>query len=316
MRRSEIRVRETRISEPFNFCGDLMIERPIAIIGAGIVGTAVAGILESKTYNIAAVSSRSQESLDRAGAYVSAPLSTDPAAAARGAQLIIITTPDDMIQSVCETIAAEGGFSPGDIVLHMSGALQLSVLTAAEEAGALTGSIHPMQTFADIDGAIASLPGTIFGVTAVGEALAAANEIVEALGGEPYGIEDADKPIYHAAACAVSNYLVALMDYAESLYGSIGLPAETARKAYLPLLRGTVANIARKGPAGALTGPISRGDVGTVRRHVEAINVSAPWAGSIYGKMGVYTIGVALKKGTISDIKAEELGKILEFLID
>jgi predicted short-subunit dehydrogenase-like oxidoreductase (DUF2520 family) len=143
-----------------------MRNRPIAIIGAGIVGTAVGACLQSRGHNIAAVASRTQASLDRAASYLDAHATTDVTEAARLGDLIFITTSDDFIKEVCDHIAARGGFTSEDIVFHMSGALSLDALDAAERYGAKTGSMHPMQAFATVESAIERLPGSVFGVTA------------------------------------------------------------------------------------------------------------------------------------------------------
>lgn len=289
-----------------------MKDRPISIIGAGVVGTAIGEALESRGFSVAAVAARSQASRDRAGAHLSARITADSIDAARSGDIIFITTSDDLIQTTCEDIAANGGFDANDTVFHMSGALGLDALGGAAHYGARTGSIHPMQTFPDVDAAVGALPGTVFGVTAKGETLALAEEIVFALGGEPFLISDEDKPIYHAAACAISNFLVALVHYGEALYGEIGIPKETADKAFLPLIRTTVNNIEKKGTAASLTGPIARGDADTVRRHLQAMEGAAPWAVSLYRELGAYTIKVAAEKGSIGEEQAVALNKILE----
>jgi predicted short-subunit dehydrogenase-like oxidoreductase (DUF2520 family) len=289
-----------------------MRERPVSIIGAGIVGTAMGKLLESRGYEIAAVAARTQTSLDRASSYLDAHATNDVAEAARLGDIIFITTSDDYVQAACEDIAARGGFTVDDFVFHTSGALPLSALGGAKHAGARVGSIHPMQAFATIDGAIDSLPGSVFGVTAEDEALMVASDIVRDLGGEVIVVKDEDKALYHAAACAVSNYLVTLFDYAESLYQVIGVPEDIARQAFMPLLKGTVDNIAKLGPAQALTGPIARGDVGTITRHLEAIDRSAPWAGPIYRELGSYTVKVAMEKGSVDEASARALLETLK----
>ncbi len=289
-----------------------MRDRPIAIIGAGIVGTAVGATLQSRGYRIAAVAAKTEASLERAAAYLEARATNDIAEAARLGDLIFITTSDDSIKVVCEDIGAQGGFSVDDIVFHMSGALPLDALAAAERYGARIGCVHPMQTFATVESAIERLPGSVFGVTAEGEALTEADEIIAALGGEKVMVKDEDKAVYHAAACVVSNYLVSLVHLGKDLYGEIGIEEDMALKAFAPLLVGTVANIECFGPAAALTGPIARGDVGTVARHLEALRRTAEWALPAYREMGLYTIRVAVEKGTVDENTALELTGLLE----
>ncbi len=289
-----------------------MKEQQVSIIGAGIVGTAVGKALESRGYKIAAVSARSQASLDRAGSYLNAHETTSVVEAAKLGNLIFITTSDDYIQEACEEIALNGGFDTDDIVFHMSGALSLSVLDAAKSKGAQTGSLHPLQTFATIDAAIDNLPGSVFGVTAHDEALSVAEDIVQVLGGIAVLVNDEDKVVYHAAACVVSNYLVSLVHLGESLYGEIGIPGNIAGKAFKPLLKGTVDNIEKYGAAQSLTGPIARGDIGTVRKHLEALARTAPWALPVYCELGAYTAQVAVEKGSIDKETALKLIEVLK----
>jgi predicted short-subunit dehydrogenase-like oxidoreductase (DUF2520 family) len=142
--------------------------------------------------------------------------------------------------------------------------------------------------------------------------LTEADGIIEALGGAKVMVKDEDKAVYHAAACVVSNYLVSLVHLGEGLYGEIGIEAAMARQAFAPLIEGTVANIERLGPAAALTGPIARGDVGTVARHLEALQRTAPWALPAYREMGLYTVRVAAAKGTVDENTAMELNRLLE----
>jgi predicted short-subunit dehydrogenase-like oxidoreductase (DUF2520 family) len=288
-----------------------MQDRLISIIGAGIVGTAIGEALEARGFKIAAVSARSQASLERAGAHLSARVTSDSVDAAKSGDIIFITTPDDSVSQACEDIAANGGFDSNDTVFHMSGALGLNALGGALHYGAKIGSIHPMQTFSDIETAVDSLPGSVFGITAEGETLTLAEEIVSVLGGESFLIRDEDKPIYHAAACVVSNYLVSLVHFGEQLYGDIGIPKETAKKAFMPLIRATVENIGKKGTTPSLTGPIARGDADTIRRHLAAMEKTSPWAVSLYRELGAYTIKVAVEKDGINREQAAVISSIL-----
>lgn len=289
-----------------------MSDKPIVIIGAGKVGTAVGHVLEQSGLKVAAVAARTHGSLTRAQSYINGHTTTDIAEATKMGSIILITTPDDQIGPVCDELASRGAFDVDDCVFHMSGALSISVLDSARAEGAKTGSIHPMQTFADVPGAITNLPGSVFGVTAESEALAVAEDIVGALGGEVVLVADEDKAIYHAGAVAVCNYLVTLVAYAQELYASIGIPREVAIKAFMPLLHGSLDNVKRRGPIDALTGPIARGDTGTVRRHLDALAAADPKAVPLYKTLGRYTVAVALAKGGIDKTKALELRDILE----
>lgn len=284
----------------------------VSIIGVGTVGTAVGYILQKKGYGISAMAARTEETLAKAHSFLKAFSTCDVVEAAKKGNLIFITTSDDQIEVVCQEIAEGSGFKTGDAVFHMSGALSAAVLKSAFAKGAKIGSIHPMQTFAGIEGAIKNIPGSVFGITADSDLLPVAKKIVEALGGEAVEVKDEDKAIYHAAACAVCNYFVTLVHYGEDLYQSLGISKGVALKAFLPLLRGTLANLERYGTAKALTGPIARGDVGTIEKHLATLERSLPEKVDLYKLLGRYTVNVALEKGTLTEEKAKALREILD----
>lgn len=283
----------------------------ISIIGAGKVGTALGCLLKKEGYEVVAVASRRKESAEKAIFYTGGLATADPVEAAKLGEIIFIATRDDAIERVCRDIAASNGFKKGKFVFHLSGALSNSVLRSAEKAGAYIGSIHPMQSFADAEGAIKQLPGSVFGVAASEAALAVAREIVRALKGEVVLIKDQDKPVYHAAACVVSNYLVSLVYFGQKLYSHLGIEPEIALKAFLPLMRGTLRNIERLGAEEALTGPIMRGDIETIKRHLNALGGLSSEVLEFYKVLGRQTVEVAFRKKTIDLKIKEELLKLL-----
>lgn len=130
--------------------------------------------------------------------------------------------------------------------------------------------------------------------------------------GIPFFISSNQKPLYHAAACIASNYLVALMNTVESIYQAIGLNEKDAKKAYLPLVYGSLRNIENSGSIPSLTGPIARGDSGTIKKHVSAINKNLPQYSSLYSSLGLITVKVAQKKGTLNARQAKEINAILK----
>ncbi len=286
--------------------------RKFAIVGAGKVGTAIGHILQEKGFDIVAMASRSQESLDRAQKFISGFKTQDIAKAAKLADVTIITANDDQIELACRRIAREGGFDSEDIVFHCSGALSTGVLDPAKDKGARVGSIHPLQSFATIEGAISQLPGSVFGVTAEEDILPLAEETVQALGGTAIVVRDEDKALYHAAACVASNYFVGLIHFAQSIYGSLGVSKEMALRALLPLIKGTLANMGSQGTALALTGPIARGDLGPIREHLDAFERKIPEKKKLYCELGKYITFVALEKGTISEDKQRQLYRLLQ----
>jgi len=283
----------------------------IAILGLGKVGTAVGYLLKSAGYPIVAVASRSVSSLNHGVAFTGGKPATSFSDAAAQADCIFITTADDAIQSTCEKVTQEGGIYPGKKVIHMSGAGGLDLLSAAKKAGACVASIHPLQSFADVEGAIKNIPGSTFGITTNDNIKAWSVQIVKDMGGIPFFIPEEDKPLYHAAACMASNYLTALMHTVEEIYLSLGLSHDDAIQAFWPLVRGTLKNIEMKGTVSALTGPVARGDIGTIRKHLQAFRDKLPLYLQAYCAMGILTADIGIEKKTLSKEEAETIKKML-----
>ena len=283
----------------------------VTILGLGKVGTAVGFFLREAGYPIAAVSALPIESASSGVEFTGGAVIADYTEAARRGRIILITTVDDAIAHVCEKITRQGAIGPGKKVVHMSGACGLDVLQSAKMAGASVACIHPMQAFADVKNAIQDIPGSAFGVTADGDIEAWALQIVEDLGGKPFIIADEDKPLYHAAACMASNYLVTLMHLVEVIYLRIGLSRDDALRVFWPLVRGTIRNIESQGTVQSLTGPISRGDIGTLKKHLTAFNEKIPELDFLYRTLGLQAVDVGFKKGTLSPERVQEIKTLL-----
>ncbi|HPX56627.1 MAG TPA: DUF2520 domain-containing protein [Syntrophales bacterium] len=280
-----------------------------AIIGLGKVGSSIGCLLKQAGYNIVAVVDQSEETLRKNIVYTGGKPFSNPSEIDVDAACFIITTGDDQIQKACEELSPH--LKADSVVIHMSGAGGLDLLQPARRAGAKTGSIHPLQTFSDIETAIGSLAGTVYGITVDPDLENWANRLVRAIGGVPFFVDNRDRALYHAAACIVSNYFVSLMYMAEEIYRILGLDAKEARRAFWPLLMGTLHNIEQKGSVPSLTGPIARGDLGTLEKHLEAIRAQMPSLLSVYGELGKITADVALKKNSLS---AEQVAAIKSLL--
>jgi predicted short-subunit dehydrogenase-like oxidoreductase (DUF2520 family) len=290
-----------------------MATKTVAIIGAGRAGSSVGFLLKRAGYNVTAVASRTAESAEKASAFIGGgePM-TDVVRAAAKAEIVFITTSDRVIKEVCEKIAAAGAFKPGALILHMSGAHSLDLLSAAKKPGGYRAVIHPLQSLASREQGIKTLPGSYFRIEADPEALETAKDIVKALGGielvMPKWSSDKDSAaLYHAGAVAVSNYFVALVDYGLKFYQALGADKNEALKAVLPLIRGTLHNIETLGIPDALTGPIMRGDAQTVRDHLEAMRKRTPELVRLYKELTRQTVSVARDKGSITQDTADEL---------
>lgn len=287
-------------------------EDTVAILGLGKVGTAVGFLLRQAGYRIVAVAGRSMAALSAGVVYTGGKPYLSFSDAALQANCIIITTSDDAIAYVCKKISSEGSIKTGTKVIHMSGAGGLDLLESAHDAGAHVASIHPLQSFADVEGAIKNIPGSTFGITSEDEIKEWSVQMVRDLGGIPFFITDADKPLYHAAACIASNYLTTLIYMVEEIYQSLGLSREDTIRAIWPLVIGTIGNIASKGTVQALTGPIARGDAGTIKNHIEALCHKLPVLSQAYGVLGILTADIGLKKRTLSPETARLIKELLK----
>jgi predicted short-subunit dehydrogenase-like oxidoreductase (DUF2520 family) len=280
----------------------------VGFIGAGTVGTALAIGLDARGYRIVAVSSRTQASSDRLAAQIHGCRPVDNnQAVADGAELVFITTPDGAIPQV----ASQVHWHPDQSVVHCSGADSTETLEPARRLGARVGAFHPLQTFASAKQAVDNMPGSTFAIEAEEPLRTTLKGMATALQGHWIELEAGDKVIYHAAAVIACNYLITLVKLSTDLWETFGIPTSEAVRALMPLLRGTLNNIDNIGIPGCLTGPIARGDTGTIKKHLKALDEVAPSVLSTYRELGRQTIPIALAKGKIDKLQAQELEEIL-----
>ncbi len=298
--------------------------KKICIIGAGRVGTTfAAAILNANTtgLKLTAISPGSEKSLKRAVKILgekagSVDFFNNNADCAKFADCILISTPDDAIEKVAaEIVNSDPGIVKGKIFIHFSGAKSLKVFAAVAKAGGYTASIHPIKSFASIENSISTLPGTIYGVTYPENKDKTTKEYINffiaSLGGKIIEVDDNKKSMYHAAACVASNYLVSLINYAVKIHESIGIKPEDSLNGLAGLIEGTVANIKNLGPQKALTGPIARGDTGTVKGHINEFKLfMKPGEENIYKVMGAETAKIAFGNGWIKKETLKEFLKI------
>ncbi len=290
-----------------------MTRRKIGLIGAGSAGTALILALHDKGYPIVGIASRTLASAERCARWVGCErFSTDPGAVVPLADALFIATPDDAIREVCEGIAKQGGFRARQIVAHLSGALTADELEAARACGAKVMALHPMQTFADPQQGAKNMIGASFSLEGDPEAVAFGREVVEAFFGRVFVIPKDRKALYHAALCVASNYLVTVADLAARMLERAGIEKGAALEAMLPLIQGTVNNLARDGLPLALTGPISRGDAATIARHLNAMEELAPEVLDFYRTLGKETVRLAREKGGLDPEGEKAIRRMLK----
>jgi len=279
--------------------------RRLAIIGTGVLGTSLGIALARRGYVIAGVADRRTGAARQASDLLGGvPHSTDAAQMARQADLILITTSDDAIADVCKTITAGGGIGNGDIVLHCSGALGSDSLVSARAHGASVASMHPIGVFADVETAVAHFSGIFYSLEGESGAVAEAEKMIADLGGFPLRVTPQQKMRLHIAACMVANYTATLMDMAASVMVHLSLSRNEVVRILLPLLAGVVRSLEESGLPRALTGPISRGDIATLRGHLETIGQNAELV-HLYASLGMRTLPLALEKGLLEESQSE-----------
>lgn len=266
---------------------------------------------------VTAVSSRTHNSIDRLKAIMGNDqgqicFTLDNVEAARRGNCILIATPDDQVKKVCSQVFDKIKLQKEKYVFYFSGSKPLEVVEPARKAGAFIGCMHPIKSFASPSQAAKTMTGTIFGLTFTeAEAGRVLKVLVEKLQGNYMEVKDSKKTLYHAACCVASNYLVALLDYSLSLVTSIGIEPGLATKALLSLSAGTLDNIEKLGTKKALTGPIARGDTGTIEEHLEQIG-QCGCQKDIYLVMGKKSADIAYGNKWLSGEKYKLLNSILE----
>ena len=281
----------------------------LGFIGAGPVGTTFGVCLSSQGYKVVGVADINAAAAEGfAGLVAGCQAFGKSQALADMADIVFITTPDDFISKVSSGLK----WRQGQVVLHCSGASTVQALESAKRQGAFVGSIHPCQSFASAEQAIANLPGSTFAIEAEEPVRSILTAMARALKGDIVYLTSEDKTLYHAAAAMACNYFVTIEKLATDLWKNFGKTPADGIKAYMPLLKGTLANIENAGFPNCLTGPIARGDVATIRRHLSALERSAPQLLPLYTQLGLCTIPIGRAKGSLSAEKAAELTALLK----
>jgi len=283
-----------------------------AIVGCGKVGTVLGKFLAAAGYRPAGLASKSLSSAEKAAQIIGTDYFNQiPWEITKKADVVFITTPDNAIADTCNSIAENAGFGKDAVVLHCSGVLPSTILSSAKRCGASVGSMHPLQSFASAEIKQNPFQDIIISVEGDAAAVNAAGKIATDLGATCLTIQTEAKTLYHASAAVASNYLVTLLDLALRLIEVSGISGPDAVNVLKPLIEGTLANVERVGVIKALTGPIVRGDVETVEKHIQEIGSKKPELLSLYKTLGFHTIDIASAGGTLSEEVTQKLKNIL-----
>jgi predicted short-subunit dehydrogenase-like oxidoreductase (DUF2520 family) len=292
-----------------------MKERRFAILGAGRIGQTLGRLMMSRGLEPAGITCLSLRSARRAARFIGGgEPTTSNARAAAGARLVIISTPDGAVAPLARRLARTKIDWKGRIVAHTSGALSSAALEPLARRGARVASWHPLASVADPGVALHNFDDVPFAIEGDARAVRELRQLVDLLGGHPITIPRQAKALYHLIACFLSNDLVALLAFGLESAQGLGLSGREAARLYLPLVRGTLENVERLGPVKALTGPVSRGDVTTLRLHADPLRALPAEFRKLHRLLATRSVDVAQKAGTITPETAARLTRLLRHL--
>lgn len=280
----------------------------VAVVGAGRLGSSLAQAMAAVGYRVVAVSSRRAdhrawlaERLPATETFASAP------EAAAAAEVVFISVPDDAVEDVCKSTP----WRRDQAAVHCAGVLPLDALRSAAEAGAATGALHPMQTFS-APGLADAFRGVTFAVEAGDSCLREwLSDLTRALGGEPFAIASEQRDAYHASAVMACGLTAGLAGLAADMWAQFGQDRGRGLRALMPLIKATAAAVESRGIPSALTGPYVRGDVATVRRHLEAVRKQSPDVARAYAALALATLPIAREQGGLTQEAEDEIGREL-----
>jgi predicted short-subunit dehydrogenase-like oxidoreductase (DUF2520 family) len=281
----------------------------IGIVGAGAVGTALGVAISRAGWPVAAVASRDPEKRDRFCAFVPRAMPfVEAAALLHEVDLAILAVPDDAIASVIEPLRLHGAQS----LVHTSGLLGAEALQSTLAAGSHAGAFHPLVSFtSDVERSVAAIEGATIALEADDRLTGLLADLAEAIGGVPVRLPSGSKAAYHAAAVLASGGLVALLDAIAHLGAAIGLDERGSLAVYGRLVEQTLANAREIGVANALTGPIVRGDTGTLDAHLAALERLAPDVLDLYLAAARRELAIARERGALTPEQVERAGRAL-----
>ncbi len=281
----------------------------IGFIGAGKVGTSFGRYLSDNNYDVVGYFSKSRSSSEKAAFFVGGCCFESLQLLLGSADIVIVTTPDDVLAHIAQEILS-CELKKGQIFLHMSGALSSEVFSGLRHKGCHAASLHPLQTFADIERALKDLKDTVFTLEGDPSAIEALADILTKCGNKVTLIHAEGKALYHSAACVASNYLVTLLSISKRLMEAAGLEGGMSIAALMPLIHASIANFNVLGGEEAITGPIARGDINTIIKQLDAINKYCPELEDIYSALGKETLKLASSKKLRDQVAIERINSL------
>ena len=284
----------------------------VGVISAGRVGSVVGAALARAGHTVVAASGISAASQARADRLLPGVPLEQPDRVAAAADLVLLAVPDDALAGLVRGLGATGSWRAGQIVIHTSGAHGLDVLAPAAEAGALPLALHPVMTFTGRAEDLERLAACSVGVTATADdemAWSVGEALTVEMGAEPVRVPETARPLYHAALAHGANHLITLVDDCVEVLRDAGIA--DAERMLGPLLSAALDNALRHGDR-ALTGPVARGDTGTLRKHLAVLEATEPAIVPAYAALARRTARRAESAGLLGPDAAAEITELLE----
>ena len=279
----------------------------LAFIGAGRLGQVLARAMAAQGETIVAVASRNQEAAGALALRIPGCQVMTQEQALQAADLVFLTVSDDAIEPMARALP----WRSGQAVVHCSGATELTALAAAGSRGAAVGGFHPLQIFSDPENAAQLLAGSAVAIEAELPLREELLRLAALLGMQPLQLPPGTRAAYHAAASFSASFILSLLDEAVQIWAGIGLPQQQALQAMLPLARGTLQAAEKRGLAGALSGPVSRGDVGVVAGHLQALDSLGAEHGAFYRELSRRQLQLARASGRLDEQALQRLEALL-----
>lgn len=291
------------------------MKQRIALIGPGRLGQAVGALLQQAGYPITAIVGRDQQRTHEAAEFIGASLmaGTDLKRCSR-AELVLCCVGDDQLAPLGEALLDVLADTPSPTVIHFSGRHRAAILRPDDPRAAhwQVMSLHPLQTFASGEQGLNSLPGSYCAVEGNDELFPLGAKLSLELGCQPFRLRSEDKERYHAAACMASNFVTTLFHQASTLMAETLEDPAMAKTVLAPIFQTAVTNTLNLGPHQALTGPIVRGDIDTIRGHLDQLAEHNPQRLSFYLELAEQTRQLALESERLAPERATQLKELLD----